>query len=135
MYSRLKEHLQTQKQVRLYLHLTGTRNNIILCLTAERGFVFSTWSMGVAGLVGYKKTTFASGTLFAVHFGDRLALQLRRLKARNYDIELVLHGARHLKQFTGFLAGLASTALFFHRIQNYYRLPFNGSRPRARRRV
>lgn len=91
--------------------------------------------MGVAGLVGYKKTTFASGTLFAVHFGDRLALQLRRLKVRNFDVELVVHGARHLKQFTGFLSGLASTRLPFHRIRNYYRLPFNGSRPRARRRV
>jgi ribosomal protein S11 len=137
MYSRLKEYIQerSRERVRLVLHITGTRNNIVVCLAAKGGYVFGTWSMGVAGLQGYKKTTYASGTLFAVHFGSRLAVHFGRLTRLRYRLEICFHGLRHVKHFMGMLLGLQTTQLPFTSLRLHRGLAFNGSRPRSRRRV
>lgn len=135
MYARLKEHIRRSRYTDLHLHITATRNNLIVCLAARGGYVFGTWSMGMAGLHGYKKTTYASGTLFAIHFGERLATQLRRLKLPNYGLELTFHGLRHLKHFAGLMMGLHTVQIPFRHIRSLLAIPFNGSRRRAKRRV
>jgi len=135
MTKRLKHYTNRRRFTELFLHITGTRNNVIVCLMTRGGLVFGTWSMGYFGFQGYKKTTRASGALFGVYLGDRLRYAFDRIRENASSLHIVVHGQKSFKHFSGFLDGLRTARITLYRATSRPRVCFNGSRRRVQRRV
>ena len=110
-----------------YIFITATLNNTILNVTDTQGNTFL-WSS--AGSIGFKGSN-KSSTYAAQDTAEKVGLAC--LARKLYRVHVKLKGVGYGKEAA--VRGLQNSGLTLTKIEDVTKVPFNGCRPKGRRRV